>query len=93
MRTGIALHEGEAFFGNVGAPERLDFTVIGPAVNTASRVEALSKSLGRPLLLTGPVARLLDGPLDELGKHNLRGLERPVALFAPAKDPASVEGR
>jgi adenylate cyclase len=39
LRSGIGLHEGDAFFGNIGAPERLDFTVIGRAVNGASRVE------------------------------------------------------
>ncbi|MGF1562572.1 MAG: adenylate/guanylate cyclase domain-containing protein [Geminicoccaceae bacterium] len=89
LRTGIALHLGEVFFGNVGAPERLDFTVIGRAVNTASRVEALSKTLGRPLLITAPVAALLSCPLEPLGEHALRGVGQPLALFAPA---ASARG-
>ncbi len=84
LRTGIALHEGEVFFGNVGAPERLDFTVIGRAVNEASRVEALCKTLGRSILITEPVARRLDRPLDDLGRHPLRGLAQPIALFSPA---------
>ncbi len=83
LRTGIALHEGEVFFGNVGAPERLDFTVIGRAVNEASRVEALCKSLGRSILITEPVARRLERPLDELGEHPLRGLTTPVSIFSP----------
>src|SRR5690606_35523555 len=52
LRTGIALHEGEVFFGNIGAPARLDFTVIGSAVNEASRVEALQKKIGRSILIT-----------------------------------------
>jgi len=84
LATGIALHEGNVFFGNVGAPERLDFTVIGPAVNAASRVEALTKALGRSILITASVARRLDRPLDALGQHALRGLSAPVELFAPA---------
>lgn len=83
LRTGIALHEGEVFFGNVGAPERLDFTVIGRAVNEASRVEALCKTLDREILITEPVARRLSRPLDDLGRHPLRGLARPIALFSP----------
>ncbi|MEZ5667869.1 MAG: adenylate/guanylate cyclase domain-containing protein [Alphaproteobacteria bacterium] len=84
LRSGIALHEGEVFFGNVGAPERLDFTVIGPGVNAAARVEALCKTLGQPVLLTAPVAgRLADAALDDLGEHRLRGLSRPLRLFAP----------
>jgi len=83
LRTGIALHDGEVFFGNVGAPERLDFTVIGRAVNAASRVEALSKSLGRPILITEAVAGSLDRPLDDLGRHALRGVAEPIAIFAP----------
>ena len=83
LRTGIALHEGEVFFGNVGAPERLDFTVIGRAVNEASRVEALCKTLGRAILITEPVARRLDRPLDALGAHPLRGVTKPVPIFSP----------
>ena len=83
LRTGIALHRGEVFFGNVGAPERLDFTVIGRAVNAVSRVEGLCKTLGRPILITQPVADLLDLPLDDLGEHALRGFMEPVAIFAP----------
>lgn len=83
LATGIALHKGEVFFGNVGAPERLDFTVIGPAVNAASRVEGLTKALGRPILITASVALRLDRPLDALGQHALRGLPAPVELFAP----------
>ncbi len=83
LRTGIALHEGEVFFGNIGAPERLDFTVIGPAVNEASRVEALQKKLGRSILLTEAVARHLDITLDHLGEHELRGVSLPVAVYSP----------
>lgn len=83
LKSGIALHEGEVFFGNVGAPERLDFTVIGPAVNAASRVEALSKSLGRAILVTEPVAELLTRPLEDLGAQELRGLSRPIGVFTP----------
>ncbi len=85
LRTGVALHEGEVFFGNVGAAERLDFTVIGRAVNAASRVEGLSKSLGRDILISEMVARRLDRPLDELGRHELRGVAEPMAIYSPRR--------
>lgn len=84
LRSGIALHLGDAFYGNVGAPDRLDFTVIGKAVNEAARVEALTKTLGRDLLVTAPVAALLGGGLEDLGAHALRGVSAPTRLFAPA---------
>ncbi|MEM7123489.1 MAG: adenylate/guanylate cyclase domain-containing protein [Pseudomonadota bacterium] len=83
LKTGIALHRGEVFFGNVGAPERLDFTVIGRAVNAVSRVEGLCKSLDRPILITQRVADLIDLPLDDLGAHALRGFAEPLAIYAP----------
>lgn len=88
LRTGIALHLGEVFFGNVGAPRRLDFTVIGRAVNAASRVEGLSKSLDRTVLITEDVADLLDVPLKDLGRHDLRGFAEPVAIHAPTVLPS-----
>ena len=82
LRSGIALHLGEVFFGNVGSPERLDFTVIGRAVNEVSRVEALTKELGRSILITEPVARLIDKDLENVGSHRLRGLSGQVTLYS-----------
>ena len=83
LGTGIALHRGDVFFGNIGAPGRVDFTVIGAAVNLAARVEPLTKALGHPLLLTESVARLTQQPLVALGTFSLRGLKAPVAIYAP----------
>jgi adenylate cyclase len=86
LRAGIALNEGEVFFGNIGAPERLDFTVIGAAVNEASRVEALQKTLKRDILITEAVAKHLDGALDHLGAHQVRGVSTPISIFSPRVD-------
>lgn len=85
LKAGIALHEGEVFFGNIGAPERLDFTVIGPAVNEAARVEALHKTTGRPILITEAAARLMNAPLERLGDYTLRGVAAPLTIFTPAE--------
>lgn len=82
LKTGIALHRGKAFFGNVGAPQRLDFTVIGKAVNAAARIEALCKTTGRDLLVAEPVAELSKRDLESVGSFDLRGLEQPVALYS-----------
>lgn len=65
------------------ASSRLDFTVIGRAVNEASRVEALTKEVGRPLLITGLVAKLLDREIETIGTFLLKGVEVPVEVFAP----------
>lgn len=83
LGTGIALHRGEVFFGNIGAPARVDFTVVGAAVNLTARVEPLTKKLGRSLLLTEAVAQLTSQPLISLGTFPLRGLSAPIAIFAP----------
>ena len=83
LKTGVALHRGEVFFGNVGSPSRLDFTVIGRAVNEASRVETLTKEVGQSLLVTRPVADLLDRQMQAIGAFSLKGVEEPVEVFAP----------
>lgn len=87
LKMGIGLHKGDVFFGNVGGRDRLDFTVIGRAVNEASRVEALCKEIGRPLLLTDPVFEQLDQAtrdrLELMGHHELRGVEHKVAIYSP----------
>ena len=84
LEVGIALHLGEVMYGNIGTQNRLDFTVIGAAVNVASRVEGMCKSLGQRVLLTGEVAQHLKGtPLTALGDYTLRGVAAPVALYAP----------
>jgi adenylate cyclase len=78
---GIALHVGEVTYGNIGAADRLDFTVIGPAVNLASRLETLSRTLGPTILISDEFARLCPGEFRSLGLYRLAGISRPVEVF------------
>src|SRR5712691_11783116 len=85
----VALHAGTVIYGNVGSADRLDFTVIGPAVNLVSRVEAVAKTLNLPIVVSDEFARAYGGPLRSLGTHQLRGLVTPHELFAPVITAAS----
>ena len=68
----IALHFGDVLYGNIGTARRLDFTVVGPAVNEVSRMEALGKALGRELLLSESIAHRCGQSMLSLGRHELR---------------------
>ncbi|TIL28960.1 MAG: adenylate/guanylate cyclase domain-containing protein [Mesorhizobium sp.] len=81
LSMGIALHRGPVFFGNIGSRDRLDFTAIGRTVNLAARIEPLSKTTGRRLLLSDRVAELIEEPVEELGDFPIRGIPDPVSLF------------
>src|SRR5690606_38700736 len=83
LQFGLALHLGDAVFGNIGVPERLAFTVIGAPVNEVTRLEGLTKELGEPVLATAAFADHLATPWRPLGRHPLRGVDGPVDLFAP----------
>jgi adenylate cyclase len=78
------LHVGQVVYGNIGSPDRLDFTVLGRAVNLVSRLEGLAKELARPLLCSAAFAAALDAPLASLGRFALRGVTEPEEVFAPA---------
>jgi adenylate cyclase len=81
VRFGIGLHVGPVTFGNVGTEDRLDFTVIGPAVNRASRLESLTKQLGVPVLASAEFNAASTVPLKSMGMHTLRGVPEPVEVF------------
>ncbi|MBM3567812.1 MAG: adenylate/guanylate cyclase domain-containing protein [Alphaproteobacteria bacterium] len=83
IRFGLGVHIGEVLFGNIGTSRRLDFTVIGPAVNHVTRLESLAKPLGQPIVISAEVAAYLPGLLRSLGRHALRGVEGASEVFAP----------
>ena len=87
----LALHVGEVLYGNVGAADRLDFTVVGPAVNEVARIEALCEPLGRAVLISADFATAVeegDNRLVSLGHHNLRGVRETKEIFALASNVA-----
>ena len=78
---GISLHLGQVIYGNVGVPERLQFTVVGAAVNEVVRVQDLTKQLGCPLLATAIFADAVSESWQPLGEHRLRGRETPMPIL------------
>jgi adenylate cyclase len=88
LNYGVGIHVGDVMYGNIGSHSRLDFTVIGPAVNLASRLEALTKQLGRSVVISRDFADQVKGEfnLEAVGKHSVRGFSDPIELFAYQAD-------
>jgi len=89
FRCGIALHVGDVMYGNIGAADRLDFTVIGPAVNLVSRIEALNHQLEVPLVFSADFAAHWGGAARSLGRHELKGFAAPQEVFTLDKKAAA----
>lgn len=81
--VGFGLHHGDVTYGNIGAPGRLDFTVIGPAVNLTARIEALCSRLQQPVLVSADFAEHISVPLRSCGHHAMKGATAPAEIFAP----------
>ncbi|MBZ5712389.1 adenylate/guanylate cyclase domain-containing protein [Nannocystis pusilla] len=82
LAMGVALHVGDVFYGNIGGPDRLDFTVIGGPVNEVCRLEPLCKTLDAVILMTAAFRARVDGDdLVDLGEHTLRGVGTPTRVF------------
>ena len=79
----LGLHVGEVFYGNVGSTERLDFTVVGPAVNETSRIAAMCRSVEQPVLVSETFANVdgMRSRLVSVGRYALRGVAQPQELF------------
>jgi adenylate cyclase len=81
---GLGLHFGKVVYGNVGAVDRLDFTVMGPAVNMTSRLEGLTKENGRNLLMSEEFADHLDGNPELVGEYSLKGIQQKQKVYTDA---------
>jgi len=80
----LALHAGEILYGNIGAENRLDFTVIGPTVNLTSRISGLHREVGQSIIVSEVVQRAAQpSPHDlvSLGRYMLRGVSEPIELY------------
>ena len=94
IEFGIAVHFGEAVYGNVGTGDRLDFTVIGRDVNVAARIASLCSRLGQNYLVSSAVAeigRARDRMMAPAGAHEVRGLDEPLEVFVPDVDKCGPE--
>jgi adenylate cyclase len=81
IRYGLALHVGDVMYGNIGGDARLDFTVIGPAVNLTSRIESMCKNLDRSPLLSAEFARLSGVEAEYLGEFELKGVADKQLIY------------
>lgn len=90
----MALHLGDVMYGNIGAPDRLDFTAIGSAVNLASRLEALCKPLNCPVLLSPAFKQACHATLPSPGHHDLADIKGSIKVHTLSEcAPRSENGR
>lgn len=80
---GIGIHFGEVLYGNIGARARIDFTVLGQAVNIAARIEALTPQMGSPVLVSETVAQTMSDQMVHVGTEPLKGLAEPMPVYTP----------
>jgi adenylate cyclase len=86
IEFGVGLNVGEVIYGNVGAPERLDFTVMGPAVNRTARLESLTKELGHNILFSREFSEHIDEPVIAYEGRVMKGVAQPQTVFALDSD-------
>jgi len=83
VHCGVAIHIGEVMYGNVGAADRLDFTVIGPAVNLATRMEPLCAQLDQTVVVSTCLAKASQREFRSLGQHAFKGIAKKEEVFTP----------
>ena len=86
---GLGLHVGDVMFGNIGVPERIEFSVIGPAADEVSRLEELTKAVKCTVVVSSAFTGLLPLDWQSLGRHKLRGVSKEQEVFAPPPQAAA----
>jgi len=81
LRFGISLHLGDVMWGNIGSVNRLDFTVIGPAVNLVARLDDVAARLREPLVVSDAFQAVSSRTFESLGSHRLKGIAEPQEVF------------
>jgi class 3 adenylate cyclase len=82
LTIGMGLHRGKAIVGTIGSEDRMEFTSIGDTINTAARVESLTKEYKTDLLITEPIYKCVaSGNMEQLGEVILKGKNQPVKIF------------
>ena len=86
LRHGIGIHSGEAIAANIGSPDRLSYLLVGDTVNLASRLQGLTKELGREIIISQATRSRLeeDVPLKALPATRVKGKSQPVEIYALA---------
>mgnify|MGYP005637114509 FL=1 len=82
---GLGLHSGDLMFGNIGVPERVEFSVVGPAANEVARLANLTKDLDRRILVSEAFADLLPLQWEKLGAQQVKGVASEMTVFAPPR--------
>ena len=83
LEFGLALHAGSLDYGNIGVPTRLEFSVIGPVANEVARLEGLTKTLGKSILVSDSFAKLLDIEWQSMGQQQMKGVSSNPVIYAP----------
>jgi adenylate cyclase len=86
LKFGLALHVGDVMYGNLGVPQRMQFTVVGAAVNEAARLAGMCKDLQRWVLVSSAFPHCFPGQMVSLGHHVMRSVDKPQEIFTLVDD-------